>query len=215
MLGRFVINFSLPALLFRAISQRSIGEVLNGPYLLAYTVGSLVVLLGGVFVARRLRGKSMAVAAIRGLGMAGANSGFVGYPIVLQLLGPPAGVALALTMMVENLLIIPLALAMADSASGSGLRWHQALAQSARGLLRNPMILSIVAGFVFALAGIELPEVRHAHDPDRRQLGAARWRCSSSAGRWSACVCRACAATLPWWRPASCCCIPWRCWRCC
>ena len=157
-LGRFVINFSLPALLFRAISQRPLGEVLNGVYLLAYTLGSLVVLLGAVAISRRLRGKPMPVAALHGLGMSGSNSGFVGYPIVLQLLGPPAGIALALTMMVENLLIIPLALAIADSAAGSGLRWHQALAQSARGLLRNPMILAIVAGFASALSGLQLPE---------------------------------------------------------
>lgn len=157
-LGRFVINFSLPALLFRAISQRPLGEVLDGVFLLAYTLGSLLVLFGAVAYLRRVQGRPLPVAALHGLGMSGSNSGFVGFPIVLQLLGPPAGVALALTMMVENLLIIPLAMAMADSSAGSGLRWHRALAQSARGLLRNPMILAIIAGFASTLLGVQWPE---------------------------------------------------------
>lgn len=156
-LGRFVVNFCVPALVFRALSQRTLSEVLNGPYLAAYALGSLAVLLGAVAYAHRLRGKPMSLAALQGLGMSGSNSAFVGYPIILQLLGPPAGVALALTMMVENLLVMPLAFVLADS--GGTLRWHRALTQAMRGLLRNPMFLGILAGFTFALFDLHLPEV--------------------------------------------------------
>jgi malonate transporter len=156
-LGRFVVNFCVPALVFRALSQRTLSEVLNGPYLAAYALGSLAVLLGAVAYAHRLRGKPMSLAALQGLGMSGSNSAFVGYPIILQLLGPPAGVALALTMMVENLLVMPLAFVLADS--GGTLRWHRALALAMRGLLRNPMFLGILAGFTFALFDLHLPEV--------------------------------------------------------
>jgi len=156
-LGRFVVNFCVPALVFRALSQRTLSEVLNGPYLAAYALGSLAVLLGAVAYAHRLRGKPMSLAALQGLGMSGSNSAFVGYPIILQLLGPPAGVALALTMMVENLLIMPLAFVLADS--GGTLRWHRALAQAMRGLLKNPMFIGILAGFTFALFDLHLPEV--------------------------------------------------------
>ncbi len=157
-LGRFVVNFCVPALIFHALSQRTLGEVLNGPYLAAYALGSLLVLLGGTAYARRVRAKSMPVAALHGLGMSGSNSAYVGYPIILQLIGPPAGVALALTMMVENLLMLPLALLLADSGA-SKLRWHQALARSMGGLLKNPMFLGIVAGFSFALFDLHLPDV--------------------------------------------------------
>lgn len=156
-LGRFVVNFCVPALVFRALSQRTLGEVLNGPYLAAYALGSLAVLLGAVAYARRLRGKAMPLAALQGLGMSASNSAYVGYPILLQLIGPAAGVALALTMMVENLLIMPLALVLADTSSTQ--RWHRALAQSLRKLLKNPMFLGIIAGFTFALFDLRLPEV--------------------------------------------------------
>ena len=39
--GKFVIELALPALLFNALSQRSVGEILNIPYLAAYALGSL------------------------------------------------------------------------------------------------------------------------------------------------------------------------------
>ena len=42
--GRFVINLALPALLFNALAQRQIGEILNASYVLAYLAGTLIVL---------------------------------------------------------------------------------------------------------------------------------------------------------------------------
>ena len=44
-LGKFVVNFALPALLFTALSQRHVADILNGRYLAAYALGSLAVLL--------------------------------------------------------------------------------------------------------------------------------------------------------------------------
>lgn len=154
-LGRLVVYFCLPALLFRTIAQQPLRDVLNGTYLVAYGVGSLVALLGlvgyGVLVLRR----PLPLAAMFGLGASSSNSGFVGYPVLVQLLGAPAGAALALTMLVENLVTIPLSLVLADSTQGSV---RKVLADSARNLARNPLVVSIVAGFAFALFEWRLPD---------------------------------------------------------
>jgi len=42
-LGKYVVNFALPALVFTALSQRPVNEILNGRYLLGYAAGSLSV----------------------------------------------------------------------------------------------------------------------------------------------------------------------------
>lgn len=157
-LGKLVINFCVPALVFRSLSQQHPSDVLNGIYLLAYAGGSLSVLFAAFLYARRLRRRPVGLAALQGLGMSASNSAFVGYPIAQQLLGPSAGVALALTMMVENLLVMPLALALADSGA-SEERWQRALMRSAAGLLKSPLILAVLAGFAFALLEIPQPEV--------------------------------------------------------
>jgi len=163
--GKYVINISLPALLFNALSQRSVAEVLNPVFIAAYAGGSLLTMAAGILWARRA-GKPLSAAAIVGMGMACPNSGFIGFPLVAQLFGPAnAGVALALAMVVENFLLLPLALALADSdvgeraaGQGQGARLRLAFVQSMRSVARNPMIWGIAAGFLFSLFGWRLPE---------------------------------------------------------
>jgi malonate transporter len=77
-------------------------------YLAAYALGSLVVVLGAAAYAQCLRRKPMPLAALQGQGM--SASAFIGYPIILQLICPPAGVLLALTMIVESLLSLALSI---------------------------------------------------------------------------------------------------------
>lgn len=163
--GKYVVNIALPALLFNALSQRSLGEVINPVFLAAYALGSLAAMGAGLFWARRVLGKPLAASAIMGMGASCPNSGFIGYPLVAQVFGAStAGVGLALAMIVENLLLLPLALAIADAELPAGaaaerraVRVRAALAQSLRGLLRNPMIHGIVLGFLFSLLGWRLP----------------------------------------------------------
>jgi malonate transporter and related proteins len=152
LMGRFVVQVALPALLFKAVGSRPLGEVLHWDYLAAMAAGSLAV-FGLVWLwACRVKGRDAAAAAIQAMGSSFSNTGYIGYPIALQFLGPVAGVALALNMLVENLLMLPLVLTLA--ARG------QAGARSAdvyRPLLRNPMVLAIVLGFAVAASGLALP----------------------------------------------------------
>lgn len=154
-MGRLVIWFCLPALLFRTLAQQSLSAVFDAVYLAAYAMGSLAVLVAVTYGGARVLRRPLPLAALFGLGASSSNSGFVGYPIALQLLGPIAGTALALSMLVENLLTIPLALAAADSSRGSV---RKVLGESLRSIARNPLVVSIAAGFVFALSGWTLPD---------------------------------------------------------
>jgi predicted permease len=78
---------------------------------------------------------------------------------LLQFLGPAAGVGLALTVLVENLLTIPLALAMAESGETKHVSWQHTLRQSLMRMTKLPMMQAILAGFVFSMLGWHLPEV--------------------------------------------------------
>jgi predicted permease len=155
--GKFTLNLALPALLFNALSQRSVAEILNGQYLLAYALSTLVVMGLALVWARQVQRHSLSYSSMMAMGMTCPNSGFVGFPIILLTLGPVAGVALALNMVVENLLLIPLLLAVADSDGGARGQWRKALEQTVIGLVKNPMIIGIVAGFGVAWSGVHIP----------------------------------------------------------
>jgi hypothetical protein len=159
--GKFVIQIALPALLFNALASRPLGEVVHPGYLLAFTAGSLALIGGALWVARGVQRKSLTESAYVAMGMTCSNSGYVGYPVMLLLFGPLGGVILALNLIVENLIKLPLLFALADAGAHEGERPSllQALKQTGERLVRNPMIVAIFAGFVVALLGWQLPAV--------------------------------------------------------
>lgn len=155
--GKYVINIALPALLFNALSERSVDEVLNPVFVAAYAVGGVATMMLGIVWARRFAKKSVSASAIVGMGMSCPNSGFIGFPLVAQAFGAAtAGIGLALAMVVENIILLPLALAISEGDDKQ--HWRAALAQSLKALMRNPMIWGIAAGFAFSVFGWHLPE---------------------------------------------------------
>ena len=156
--GKFVVNFALPALLFKSLSQRPIGEILNSTYLLAYVTGTLGVVGCGYFWSRRLAKLNSTTSTIYVMGMSCSNSAFVGSPILLLTMAPISGVALALNMTLENVVIIPLLLVMADRSCGKPDRWYRVVGHSFKRLASNPIFIAIFAGVGVSIAGWRLPE---------------------------------------------------------
>lgn len=153
-LGLFVIRFALPFMLFKTLSQSSADEVLNGRFVAAYAIGSVLSFAWGWFSqpqhAKEFR-------ALRGIGMSCSNTGFIGAPIVLQWLGPSVGVTFALAMIVENLCVLPLMLILAerdDKSTSNPLVFAQ---QIFKPLLKNPLIIAIVLGFMCSVLDFKLP----------------------------------------------------------
>lgn len=156
-LGKFVINLGLPALLFNALAQRNIADLMHLDYLLIYGLASVLSGLAGMYWFLRVRQAGATASAVAGMGMACSNSGFVGYPIVLLLYPEQAGMVLALNMVVENMLLIPLMLALAERGQGQAKPWHQVVRDTARSLLTNPLVIGVALGMVFSALQIQLP----------------------------------------------------------
>jgi hypothetical protein len=156
-LGRFVLNLALPALLFNALSRRPVAEILEPVYFVAYAASGVAIVLGAFVWERLVRKRDAPTSAIIATGMGFPNLAFVGYPIIVPLLGAPGAVAVALSFVVDNLLILPLALALAGSGGAAAEPRHRALVRALAGTARNPLIIAIVAGFAVALAGVSLP----------------------------------------------------------
>lgn len=158
-MGRFVITFALPALVIKALLARPLAEVVDWNYLIGYGLGSLLVFGLGYAFARWVRKDSLSACALVGLGMSVSNSGFVGYPIVAMAIGSPAAVALALGMMVENLLMIPLALTLAELGRQSASGLWPALRGTLASLVRHPILIAITLALLLAVFELRLPAV--------------------------------------------------------
>jgi malonate transporter and related proteins len=156
-MGTFLLYFAMPALIVRVLVSRPIADVVDIRYLLAYGAGSIFVFCLGLCLTYFSGRKDLPTSSISALGMAASNSGFVGYPIVDLVLGPPAGLALALCMMVENIVIIPAALAIAEAGSQPGLPLPTVLRSTALRLIKNPIMIAILVGVAISVSGVRLP----------------------------------------------------------
>jgi predicted permease len=150
-IGVFVIRFALPALIFRALSQRALNEIMDAKYLTVYALGSLFAFAIMFIFTRFVQKKGMAASAMAALGSSCSNSGFIGFPIAAMIVGQNAIVALSLTMIIENILMIPLGLGLSESEARKGDPAHEILLFVIRRLTRNPMVLAIIAGFAASL----------------------------------------------------------------
>ena len=92
------------------------------------------------------------------MGMSCSNSGFVGYPVLLLALPEVASTALALNMIVENLVMIPLVLVLAESAAGrrASAGWRIAAHVGGR-LVRSPILIALVLGMLVSGAQAPVP----------------------------------------------------------
>jgi len=156
-LGRFVVHFGLPAMLFSALAVHPFGDIFNGRYLLAYGGGSLAIVAGGLLWCRRVAGFPALTATFCTMGMSCANSGFVGYPILLLALPSVAGIALAHNLIIENVVVIPMLLVLAEHTRADSGPLHRVTLRVLGRVALNPMIVAVGAGFATSLSGLSLP----------------------------------------------------------
>lgn len=153
-LGNYVVSVALPALIFTAVADRKIGEVLNTGYMLAYGLGGACTALLAYGWFRFFTGPNRC--AIGAMGSTCPNSVFLGYPILLLTFPAIAEPVLAMNLLVENVVILPLCLLLLESArGGSGGR---GLVQMIKNFVQRPYFLALPVGFVVSILGIPMPD---------------------------------------------------------
>lgn len=156
-LGHYVLNLALPALLFNAVASRDLGEVLHPGYLLVMALGGLAT-IGVAWLWFSATAPDKPRRALAVMGATCPNSGFVGYPVLLLVLPDLAGVILALNFLVENVLIIPICLILMDLAAGRGGGSPLRLAGKVLlGLLKRPMVIGLLLGLAVSASGVDIP----------------------------------------------------------
>ena len=159
--GRLVMYLLMPALIFRALSSADIGSVFELHYLLAYGLGSLLAFVLVFLLSQKLRGSGVTQAGLHGMGGSMCNSAFFGLPILLQINESIALIAFSLALLVENLLTIPLSLAVAESGvpGNEETPMLQRVLRIMKRVLVNPLIMAIVLGVGFSVLSLPVPKL--------------------------------------------------------
>ncbi len=154
-LTKFVFYFALSAMLFRFSATLSLADLVSPDFVLAYLAGTAAVYLVAM-AAAFLRGTSLAEAAVEAQCAAIGNTGFLGVPMLVVLLGPAAAgpviLVLAIDLVVFSTLITLLLTAAREGRMRLGLVPVLAL-----GLARNPMLVSMALGLVWSRLALPMP----------------------------------------------------------
>lgn len=156
-LNMFVFYFALPALLVRALGRQDIAAIFHPLFFGGYLGASLALFALGALLARLLFGAGLPQMAISGQAAAVPNLGFLGLPLAIAVHGEIAAGPFAMAMIIDLVILVPLAIALLEVAQPKGADARSAWRATLAGMVLNPFLLSIAAGVAVALSGGALP----------------------------------------------------------
>ncbi len=155
-LNTFVLYFALPCMLYRFGAQTPIAELLDPATFFVYLLCALLMVALTVFGTRRGH-RSWNDAAFGALVAAFPNTGFMGVPLLVALLGPRAAGPAIVTILVDLVITSSLCIALSrlDAAGSHGMR--TAAFKALKGVVQNPMPWAILLGGVSSATHMALP----------------------------------------------------------
>jgi predicted permease len=153
----FLLYVSLPALLFRIMSETPFSELNNPPFLIATTLATVSAFMLAMVAGRIIGELSLRKATMAGLAGAYGNIGYMGPGLALAVLGAKAAAPTALIFCCDSIFlfsIVPLLMALTDREHPSFLH---AIGVAVRQIVLNPLIMSAAAGTLTAALRVQLP----------------------------------------------------------
>ncbi|MEM9317639.1 MAG: AEC family transporter [Pseudomonadota bacterium] len=153
-LTKFVFYFALSAMLFGFSANLSLAETFSWAFVGAYLTGCLAiyVLAFGIALARR---RPVPEAAVEAQCSVIGNTGFLGVPMLVVLMGEAAAAPVLMVLAVD--LVVFSSLITMFITGGGGGRPGKVLAQAGLGLVKNPMIVSMALGLTVSSIGMPIP----------------------------------------------------------
>ena len=155
-LNGFVLFFALPCMLFRFGANTPIAQLLDASAFFMYLFCALVMVAFAVAVTlnKRFGWNDAAFGALVG---AFPNTGFMGVPLLVALLGSAAAGPAIVTIVIDMVITTSLCIALSrlDGAGEQGV--GQAAKNALLGVVKNPLPWAILLGTLFSAFQIELP----------------------------------------------------------
>ena len=164
-LNVFVLFFALPCLLFRFGSSMPFAQLIDPVLVGVYVVCALLLVFFTVMATWRIQfaeyGVDLKNAAFGALVAAFPNTGFMGVPLLVALMGQAAAGPVIGTVLVDLILTSTLCIALAQSQSSAAAAVKggtgRAVLRSLGGAMSNPLPWAIVLGALVAATGIAVP----------------------------------------------------------
>ncbi len=157
-LSAFVYWFALPAVLFLAMARQPLAQIFNGPFIGAFLGSMLVVYFGAALLGRLIHPQGWARHSLQGLNAAFSNTGYMGIPLFVAAYGADHLLPALIATVVMSVVMVGLAVIWIELVQAAGNGILHALADVGRALVKNPLIVSSMAGLAWNLTGLPVPQ---------------------------------------------------------
>ena len=151
-LNTFAFMIATPAMVVRVMARQPIAELWNPAYIGGLAIVAVTLLGVGLVAARRVARLPFPDSVSRAQCLVGGNFAFLGIPLTIAFLGERAAAPVAMGLICDTALVVPLCIGLIEAGRGVGspgaIAWRLA-----KGTVLNPFMLSIMAGAGLSLAG--------------------------------------------------------------
>jgi predicted permease len=155
-LALFVFSLAAPALLFTGGTREHEG---GAGAALALLPASVLVYALVVVAARRVMGMTLAEGALFALACVFGNSVMMGIPLIIAAYGEPGVPPMLAILALQTMILLGLATVVTEVGLHASAPWRRVLRATAAGILRNPVVLSVIAALVWSTLGLPVPGV--------------------------------------------------------
>ncbi|MHA7775917.1 AEC family transporter [Roseibium sp. M-1] len=163
-LGQFVYVVAIPVLIFRSLINADLSSGLPLSLWATYFIGVGSAWFMGALLIRKFFGRDARASAIGGISAAFANTIMVGLPLAAAVYGDDGLVPVLLIISIHlAVMTVLMAIAMERAAAADKGTQKPPLGSllkgAAKSLVRNPLVLTIIAAFLWRLTGLQIPEI--------------------------------------------------------
>ena len=162
-LTAFVVWLALPALLFEAISGASLRQFWQPQFVISYAGAMVLTFLAAFWWLPRTQ--SFADRCLDSFGATYANSGFIGIPLSVLLLGREALIPATIATLLTAVLLFAVGIVLLEVGGGasgaSGASPLASLGKALRAVARNPLVVATVLGGLWSATGWTMPNAPH------------------------------------------------------
>ncbi|MGM0559803.1 MAG: AEC family transporter [Pseudomonadota bacterium] len=156
-LNGFVYYVALPALFFGSMAEVPLDKIFNWPLILAFGGGTLITFLLAIVVALVFFRGRFGETSMHGLTAIFSNTGYMGVPLLQIAFGQEGVLAAVITTVITAVVVISIGVILLELDRHKDSAPLVIARNASAGLVKNPLILSALAGILYSASGLPLP----------------------------------------------------------
>lgn len=155
-LNKLVVWLCLPALLFKTTATAVFADIWHPGFIISFGAGAVAV-FGGTVLWKLSQGKKLVEGSIDALSASYANTGYIGIPLCLLILGQEGMQPALISTLIIVCFIFGIALTLIEIGLQSDSTFYGAAKSVGKALLKNPLLITPIIGSLWGWSGSGIP----------------------------------------------------------